>query len=61
MVNSLNGGSDKYVIQPLVAFGMKMPIFLITGANGADVPLFSEIEAGGKKFFVIGSNYCVEM
>ena len=35
--------------------------FLITGANGADIPLFSEIEAGGKKFFVIGSNYCVEM
>lgn len=60
-VNSLNGGSDRYIIQPLVAFGMKMPIFLITGANGADVPLFSEIEAQGKSYFVIGSNYCVEM
>ena len=59
--NALNGGSDKYVIQPLVAFGMKTPIFLITGANGADVPLFSEIEAQGKSYFVIGSNYCVEM
>ena len=59
--NALNDGSDKYIIQPLVAFGMKMPIFLITGANGADVPLFSEIEAQGKSYFVIGSNYCVEM
>lgn len=59
--NALNGGSDKYIIQPLIAFGMKTPIFLITGANGADVPLFSEIEAGGKSYFVIGSNYCVEM
>ena len=28
---------------------------------GADVPLFSEIEAQGKSYFVIGSNYCVEM
>lgn len=61
VANSLNGGSDKYIIQPLVAFGMKTPIFLITGANGADVPLFSEIEAQGKSYFVIGSNYCVEM
>lgn len=61
ITNSLNGNSDKYIIQPLIAFGMKTPIFLITGANGADVPLFSEIEAQGKSYFVIGSNYCVEM
>ena len=41
--------------------GEKMPIYSITGGNGADVPLFSEIEVDGTQYFVIGNNYCVKM
>lgn len=61
VTNKLNSLSDKYVLQPVVAFGIKQPIYLITGANGAEAPLFSEIEAGGTGYFVIGTNYCVKM
>lgn len=60
-IKLLNAPSSNYVIQPIVAFGVKTPIYSITGGNDSDMPLFSEIEVNGTKYFTIGTNYCVKM
>lgn len=59
--SSLNSPSANYVIQPLIALGIRTPLYMITGGNNVNMPLFSEIEADGTQYFVIGNNYCVKM
>lgn len=56
---SCNSGSSNYVLQPVVAFGGKTPIYTIVGLNNTQLPWFAEIQAGDLTFFTIGSNFAI--
>lgn len=56
---SCNSGSSNYVLQPVVAFGGKTPIYTIVGLNNAQLPWFTEIQAGDLTFFTVGSNFAI--
>lgn len=60
-VRGLNMFSNNYILQPVVAFGVKTPMFLITGANGGDAPIFAEIQIGNKTFFTVSNEYAIEI
>lgn len=60
-IKSVNATTNKYVIQPLVAFGVKTPLYLITGAYSANPPLFTEFTYGNDTYLVVGTNYCIKV
>lgn len=59
-IKSLNNMIDGYVLQPIAVYGKMSPIYTISGGNGAVIPVFTEINVDGIKFFVIGSNFCIK-
>ncbi len=60
-IKSANAATNKYVIQPLIAFGVKTPLYLMTGAYSANPPLFTEFTYGNDTYLVVGTNYCIKV
>lgn len=60
-IKNVNAPTNKFVIQPLIASGVKTPLYLMTGAYSANPPLFTEFTYGNDTYLVVGTNYCIKV